>query len=65
MSKKKNYKIPSFDYDEQSDVMYITFGEPKKCRGDDVDDVVLFHVPGSEELNGITIIDYNKRTNKE
>lgn len=64
--KKRNYKIPSFDYDEESDVMYITFGEPKSCRTEEPESgLVIRYTPETNELNGFTIIDYSKRVNKE
>lgn len=57
-------KEPSFDYDKDADVMYITFGEPKPCgsKGDIPGLAIRYTVDG--ELNGITIIDYSKRTNR-
>ena len=63
--KKRNYKIPSFDYDKDADVMYITFGEPKPCRTEEPESglIIRYTVPNNE-LNGFTIINYSKRTNR-
>lgn len=58
-------KQPKFDYDEYADVMYISFGEPKSCKTiepDDIPNIILRYTPDSDELNGITIINYNKKT---
>jgi uncharacterized protein YuzE len=60
------YKKPKFDYDETSDVMYITFGNPKPCRTEEPESgLVIRYTPDTNELNGITIIDYSKRTKQE
>jgi len=60
------YKEPMFDYDEISDVMYISFGEPKPCRTEEPESgLVIRYTPGTNELNGFTIINYSERTNRE
>jgi len=58
-------KEPTFNYDEESDVMYISFGESKPCKTEDHDSGLCIRHELNGSLNGITIIDYNKRTNKE
>ena len=55
-------KEPSFDYDKDADVMYITFGDAEPCKSHEMAAGVIFRYTLKEELNGITIIDYKKRT---
>ena len=50
-----------FTYDAEADVMYITFGKPKPCLTDEIDSGVCLRY-SRKKLNGITIIDYSKRT---
>ena len=57
-------KEPSFDYDKDADVMYITFGEPKPCRTEEPESGLCIRYELNGSLNGITIIDYSKRTNR-
>ena len=45
------------DYDNDADVLYISFGDPEPCKSDDSTDLVIRH----GRLNGITIIDFNKK----
>jgi len=57
--------LPKFHYDKESDVMYITFGKPKPCKSiEPGPGIVIRYTPDTDELNGFTIIDYDKRTNK-
>lgn len=58
-------KNPKFNYDEKSDVMYISFGEPESCRSVDTEPGIVIRYNLAGELNGITIIDYKKRTDKK
>ena len=49
------------EYDEEADVLYITFGEPKKAVCDEVAVGVLVRRSGETgKIVGITIIDYKK-----
>jgi len=57
-------KEPSFDYDEDADVMYITFGEPQQCTAFEDQPGIVVRYTLSDELNGITIIDYSKRVDR-
>ncbi len=55
-------KEPTFNYDENADVMYISFGKPEKCTSKDIGPgIIIRHTPEGK-LNGITIIDYRGRT---
>lgn len=57
MIKNKKYET---DYDKESDVLYISFGKPKKDVGIEVaqGDVVRVD-PFSDVVVGITIIDFS------
>ena len=57
-------KKPSFDYDEDADVMYITFGEPKPCRTEEPESGLCIRYELDGSLNGFTIIDYSKRVDR-
>jgi len=57
-------KKPSFDYDEEADVMYIAFGKPKPCRTEELESGVVIRYTLDGGLNGITIINYNERVLK-
>jgi len=65
-----NYKIGAhnhihLDYDEDADVLYITFGDPVACNStEDVAGVVIRHSQEADRLNGITLIDFKKRISK-
>lgn len=53
----------TFDYDEGADVLYITFGEPKPCATEEPESgFCIGKIPYSGFLNGITIIDFSKRS---
>lgn len=53
----------TFDYDEEADVLYIAFGGPKPCATEDLKDgIIMRTIPYSGFLNGITIIDFSKRS---
>ena len=56
---------PRFDYDKEADVLYISFGKPKPCRTDESCDGVVIRHTLDGKLNGITIIDYDKRAGNE
>ncbi len=53
--------IPHFNYDEEADVMYISFGEPLPCESKEMGNGILHRYTLENELNGITIINYSKR----
>jgi uncharacterized protein YuzE len=50
-------------YDAEADVLYISFGEPKPAEGLDIGDSTILRVnPETEEIVGLTIFDFSKRT---
>jgi len=57
----------TYDYDEMSDVLYITFGEPKKCICEFFEKSDFEHLfstiairkcVDTKEINGITIVNF-------
>jgi uncharacterized protein YuzE len=60
--KIRQYKT---NYDEEADVLYISFGRPKKAIGIEIDEGNVVRVdPFNESILGITIIDFNYRYGK-
>ena len=53
-----------FDYDEEADVMYISFGEPKKAITEEVGNVGIRVDENSKEIVGLTIIEFMKTFGK-
>lgn len=52
-------------YDKEADVMYMSFGEPSKAYGDEVDEGVFARYnPSSHELIGFTIINFSRKFDK-
>jgi len=52
------------DYDEEADVLYISFGEPRKAKDSvEVEDGVIYRIANNEVV-GITITDFKSRTLK-
>jgi uncharacterized protein YuzE len=50
-------------YDSEADVLYISFGEPRPAEGLDIGDGTILRVyPETEEVVGLTILDFTKRT---
>jgi uncharacterized protein YuzE len=53
-------------YDAETDVLYISFGEPKPAEGLDIGDGTILRVdPETEEVVGLTILDFSRRTEEE
>jgi uncharacterized protein YuzE len=53
----------TWDYDSESDVLYLTFGEPQPAEGIDINDGTIIRVNSlTGEICGITIINPLKRT---
>lgn len=50
---------PQFHYDEEADVMYISFGKPKSSGCEDYKELVIRRA--ENKLTGITIIHYSKK----
>jgi uncharacterized protein YuzE len=54
-----------FDYDEEADVLYISFGKPKEAQDSvEVEDGVIYRI-ADKEVVGITITDFKTRTLKK
>jgi len=52
------------DYDEEVDVLYISFGEPREAKDTiEVEDGILYRIADNEVV-GITITDFKARTLK-
>ena len=53
-------------YDKEADVMYLSFGEPAKAYGEEIDEGVFARYdPSSHELIGITIVNFSKKFGKK
>jgi len=49
-------------YDRDVDVLYCSFGEPRPAISVEVEDgVIVRHDPETEEVVGVTIVDFFKR----
>lgn len=52
------------DYDEEADVLYISFGKPREAKDSvEVEDGVIYRIADNEVV-GITITDFKARTLK-
>ena len=52
------------DYDEEADVLYISFGKPREAKNTvEVEDGVIYRITDNEVV-GITITDFKTRTLK-
>jgi uncharacterized protein YuzE len=50
------------DYDEEADVLYISFGKPREAKDSvEVEDGIIYRIAGNEVV-GITITDFKSRT---
>lgn len=58
---KNSIKLVMISYDSESDVLYMSFGNPKPCKSIDIGNGIVVRKTPNGELNGITIIDYKKR----
>ena len=53
------------DYDEEADVLYISFGKPREARDSiEVEDGVIYRIADNEVV-GITITNFKARTLKQ
>jgi uncharacterized protein YuzE len=61
MKKKKRAKRCLLDFDEEADVLYISFRKPQHATDSEMrDDGVIVRKSG-DEIVGITILDASKR----
>jgi len=53
------------DYDEEADVLYLSFGEPREAKDSvEVEDGVVYRI-ADNEIVGITITNFKARTLKK
>jgi uncharacterized protein YuzE len=53
-------------YDSEADVLYISFGEPQPAEGLDIGDGTILRVnPETDEVVGLTILDFSKRVDEK
>jgi len=53
------------DYDEEADVLYISFGKPREAKDSvEVEDGVIYRI-ARDEIVGITITSFKSRTLKK
>jgi len=48
----------TLDYDEEADVLYFTFGEPKDALTEEMGNIGVRVDPATKEIVGLTIIDF-------
>jgi uncharacterized protein YuzE len=49
-------------YDKEADVMYLSFGEPIKAVGEEIEEGVFSRYdPETNELVGLTIVNFSKK----
>lgn len=54
-----------FDYDEDADVLYITFGKPKEAITEEKGNIGMRIDEKSKEIVGLTIIEFMKTFGKK
>lgn len=61
-SKKISKQALNIDYDQEADVLYISYGKPKPAISVEVNEGDLVRVDAyTDKVVGITIIDFKKR----
>ncbi|MDF2803157.1 MAG: hypothetical protein K0S61_3060 [Anaerocolumna sp.] len=55
-----------FKYDHKNDILYITIGVPKPSYGDEIEEGIVIRKDfNTDEINGITILDFLYRLNND
>ncbi|HIH25355.1 DUF2283 domain-containing protein [Candidatus Woesearchaeota archaeon] len=54
----------TIDYDNEGDVLYISFGEPKESITEEINNIGIRLDEKTNELTGITIINFLKEIKK-
>lgn len=55
-----------FNYDKKNDILYISFGEAKPAYGDEIQEGIILRKDFvSDEIIGITILDFLKKLNSQ
>lgn len=61
-TKKINKQALDIDYDKTADVLYVSFGKPKRAICVEVNDGDLVRVdPFTDRVVGVTILDFKRR----
>jgi len=61
-AKKVNTQALNIDYDAMADVLYVSFGRPKRAVCVEVNDGDLVRIDAyTDKIVGITIIDFRKK----
>ena len=60
----KRNKI-TIDYDEEADVLYLSFGEPTEATTEEIGNVGIRINEKTKEIVGITVIDFLKNLKKK
>jgi len=53
-----------YDYDQEADCLYISFGEPRPCLGKEKDGLILRFDINTDEFVGVTITSFKKKLAK-
>ncbi len=49
-------------FDKEADVMYLSFGEPVKAEGEEIEEGVFARYdPTSKKLVGLTVVNFSKK----
>lgn len=57
-------KKVNVDYDEEADVLYLSFGEPREAADSmEVEDGIVYRISNNEVV-GITVTNFNTRVQK-
>jgi len=60
-----NLEKIDLDYDEEADILYMSFGEPREAEDSvEVEDGIVYRIKDNEVV-GITIINFRARTSKK
>ncbi|MDI6642414.1 MAG: DUF2283 domain-containing protein [Elusimicrobiota bacterium] len=52
----------SISFDKEADVMYLSFGEPAKAEGEEIEEGVFARYdPKSRKLVGLTVVNFSKK----
>jgi uncharacterized protein YuzE len=54
-----------FDYDEEADVLYISFGKPKEAIVEEIGNIGIRIDERTAEVRGLTIIEFLKTFSKK
>ena len=52
------HKKITLDYDEEADVLYFTFGDPKEALTEEIGNIGVRVDPKTNDIVGLTVIDF-------